>query len=40
VNIAGSASAGVDLVAGHHELGRGGAVIADVDLIAGHHKLG
>jgi hypothetical protein len=26
--------AGVDLVAGHHELGRGGAVSVDVDLIA------
>ena len=40
MNIAGSANAGVDLIAGHHELGRGGAVIAGVDLIAGHHQLG
>jgi hypothetical protein len=28
VNIASSASAGVHLIAGHHELGPGGAVIA------------
>jgi hypothetical protein len=32
VNIAGSASVGVDLIAGHHQLGRSGAVVAGVDL--------